>query len=51
MNEIPHLGFIVAAYAIAGVAVAATIAWITIDYRSLRAQLAELESRNGGDRR
>lgn len=50
MSEIPHLGFIVAAYAIAGVTVAATIAWITIDYRVLRAQLAELESRTG-DRR
>ena len=50
MSEIPHLGFIVAAYAIAGVSVAATIGWITLDYRALRARLAELETR-GGERR
>ena len=45
MNAIPHLGFIVAAYAVAAVGVAAMIAAILLDYRDLTAKLAKLETR------
>ena len=41
---IPHLGFIVAAYAVAAVAIAAMIAVVWLDYRDLTAKLARLEA-------
>ena len=43
MMEIPHLGFIVAAYALAAAAILAMIAAILWDYRRLSAQLGVLE--------
>jgi heme exporter protein CcmD len=39
----PHLGFIVAAYALATVTTVAMIAGILLDYRTLRAKLRALE--------
>jgi heme exporter protein CcmD len=45
VTDIPHLGFIVAAYGIAAVVVAAMIAAILLDYRDLSARLAKLETR------
>jgi len=44
MMDIPHIGFIVAAYGVAAVAIAAMVATIWFDYRSLSAQLAALEA-------
>ena len=44
---IPHLGFIVAAYAITAVVIMAMIAAIVLDYRDLSARLARLEERRG----
>ena len=38
MSAIPHLGFIVAAFAVAGVVIAAMIGVILWDYRDLRAR-------------
>jgi len=43
MIHVPHLGFIVAAYLVAVVAIAAMIAVVWWDYRELVAQLARLE--------
>jgi heme exporter protein CcmD len=45
MTAIPHLGYIVAAFGVTAVAVAAMIASIWLDYRDLTAKLARLESR------
>jgi heme exporter protein CcmD len=45
VTDIPHLGFIIAAYGIAAVVVAAMIAAILLDYRDLTARLAKLETR------
>ena len=42
----PHLGFIVAAYAVAGVVVAGMVAAILWDYRDLLSRLARLERRD-----
>ncbi len=42
---IPHLGYIVAAFAVAGVVIAAMIAAVWLDYRDLTAKLARLERR------
>ena len=36
----PHIGFIVAAYAVAALTIAAMIGWVILDARRLRAQLA-----------
>jgi len=36
----PHLGFIVAAYLVAALTIAAMIGWVILDARRLRAQLA-----------
>jgi heme exporter protein CcmD len=47
---IRHLDFIVAAYAITFVGVAAMIAVIWLDYRDLKARLARLESQKEGPR-
>ena len=43
----PHLGFIVAAFAVAGVVVAGMVAAILWDYRDLKARLARLERHDG----
>ena len=45
MSLVPHAGFIIAAYAIAGVVIAAMIAWVIFDHRGQRRLLADLESR------
>jgi heme exporter protein D len=45
MDAANHMGFIVAAYAAAVTVVGALIAWVTLDYRSQRLRLAELEMR------
>jgi heme exporter protein D len=41
----PYAGFIVGAYAVAFLAIAALIAWIGVDYRAQKRILDELESR------
>jgi heme exporter protein CcmD len=43
MSDIPHLGFIVAAFAVAAAAIAAMIGSIWLDYRDVTAKLARLE--------
>ena len=43
----PHLGFIVAAYALAAVTILAMIGSIVWDYRRLSAELRALEERRG----
>jgi heme exporter protein CcmD len=43
----PHLGFIVAAYAIAAITVLAMIGSILWDYRTLSTELRALEARRG----
>ncbi len=48
MSAVPHLGYIVAAYAVAGVSLAAMIGAVWLDYRSLSAQLEALERSRGG---
>ena len=50
MFDVPHIGFIVAAYALAGFAIAAMVAITLIDYRSLSAKLAALEDKRGARR-
>ena len=47
MTALPHIGFVVAAYALAGAAVAGMIASILWDYRALRAALARLDAARG----
>ena len=47
MTAIPHLGYIVAAFVVAGATIAAMIAVILLDYRDLVAKLARLEDRRG----
>jgi heme exporter protein D len=41
----PHTGFIVAAYAVAGLVVLGLIAWVAADYEAQRRLLADLEAR------
>ena len=38
----PHIGFIVAAYAVAAATIGAMIAYVALDYRRLSAHLDEL---------
>ena len=45
MEAISHIDFIVASYAAAVVVVGALIAWVTLDYRTQRRTLADLETR------
>jgi len=47
VNDIPHLGFIIAAYGVAAVVVVVMIAAILLDYRDLTARLAKFETRRG----
>ncbi len=42
--DTPHLGFIVAAYGLAAVAILTMIAMILLDYRELKASLSALEA-------
>ena len=42
----PHFGFIVAAFAVAGVVVAGMVGAILLDYRDLKGRLARLERRD-----
>jgi len=49
MLEIPHLGYIVAAYGVTAIALIAMIAAVWLDYRALSVQLATLE-RSRGDK-
>jgi len=44
MNLGPHGAFIVAAYSVSVLVVAALIAWIALDHRAQRRRLAELET-------
>ncbi len=48
MSAVPHLGFIVAAFTVAGVVIAAMIGAVLWDYRDLRAKLARLDIREPG---
>ena len=51
MSDVPHIGFIVAAYLVAAAAILAMIGAILFDYRSLSRALAKLEAtrrRSGG---
>ena len=41
---LPHIGFVIAAYAITFIVVAVLIAWIVLDHRALRLTLAAYES-------
>ncbi len=45
MNLGPHSGFIIAAYAMAAVTIAALVAWVWLDYRTQKRTLAEFEAR------
>jgi heme exporter protein D len=45
MNAVNHMGFIVASYAAAVAIVGVLIAWVTLDYRTQRLRLADLEMR------
>jgi heme exporter protein D len=45
VSLVPHAGFIIASYAIAGVVIAAMVGWVIFDYRGQRRLLADLESR------
>jgi len=45
MNAVNHMGFIVASYAAAVAIVGILIAWVTLDYRTQRLRLADLEIR------
>ncbi|MBN8921124.1 MAG: heme exporter protein CcmD [Rhizobiales bacterium] len=45
MNLGPHAAFIIAAYAVAAVVIAALAGWVIADYRTQRAALRDLEAR------
>jgi heme exporter protein D len=45
MESVNHAGFIVASYAAAAIIVAGLIAWVMLDFRAQRRNLAELEAR------
>jgi heme exporter protein CcmD len=47
----PHIGFIVAAYAIAALTIGAMIAWVVLDGRRLNAELARATRALDGARR
>ena len=44
MEAANHMGFIVAAYAVTAIVVAALIAWVMLDYRAQRRALGDLEA-------
>jgi heme exporter protein D len=45
MSEAAHTGFIIAAYAVAVIVVVGLCAWVMLDYRAQRRNLADLERR------
>jgi heme exporter protein D len=45
MGAANHMGFIVASYAAAVAVVGVLIAWVSLDYRTQRLRLADLEMR------
>jgi heme exporter protein D len=45
METMNHAGFIVASYAAATIVVIALVAWVMLDFRAQRRNLAELEAR------
>jgi heme exporter protein D len=45
MNAANHMGFIAASYAATVAIVGILIAWVTLDYRTQRLRLADLERR------
>ena len=45
MNLGPHAGFIIAAYAVAVLVIAALIGWVALDHRAQKRNLANLEAR------
>jgi heme exporter protein D len=45
METVNHLGFIVASYSAAFGVVCVLVAWVVLDYRAQRRNLAELEMR------
>jgi heme exporter protein D len=45
MNLGPHADFIIAAYALAAIVVAALSAWVLLDYAAQRRTLGNLEAR------
>ena len=47
MMEVPHIGFILAAYAVTGVAMVGMVAMVVMDGRSLRRDLDRLDPRRG----
>ena len=47
MSAIPHIEFIVASYAVAGVVILGMVVKIVWDYRGLGAELAALEAARG----
>ena len=40
MTGDPHIGFIIAAYAVAAATIGAMIGWVVLDFRNLSAELA-----------
>ncbi|RYC30839.1 heme exporter protein CcmD [Lichenibacterium minor] len=50
MSAIPHIGSIVAAYAVTAVVLGGTVAAVLLDRRSLRRTLERLEARAGRGR-
>jgi heme exporter protein D len=45
VNLGPHADFIIAAYAVATLVIAALIGWVALDHRAQRRKLANLEAR------
>jgi heme exporter protein D len=45
MNATNHMGFIVTAYALTVIVIAALIAWVMLDYRAQQRALADLDKR------
>jgi heme exporter protein D len=50
MASVNHIGFILASYAAAVIVIGAMIAWVTLDYRAQRRNLAELDRRGAARR-
>ena len=49
MSDVPHIGFIVAAYLVAAVAIVAMIGAILVDYRRLNRALGRLDAARQAD--
>ena len=49
MSDIPHIGFIVAAYLVTAIAILAMIGAILVDYRRLSRALGRLDAARNGD--